>query len=129
MSDTPEAVVARVRELMAKADFELPIGAIKAHAEHADIELDTPIIALIAYEPSHKYAWQPLSDDQRALIVYLVNNAPALVECVEALEGIVDDDDPRVSLAKQRARWTERFDCARKALAALSRAGPGGDAP
>ena len=56
----------RLEELLKQAKFELPIGEIIAHAEHADINLESEIITQVAYEPSHKYSWMPADAKQLA---------------------------------------------------------------
>lgn len=60
------------------------------------------------------------------IVGFMTTQQLVSADLATALQGIVDDDDAGVSLADQRARWTDRMSAARAALnrAALNKATP-----
>lgn len=116
----------RLEELLKQAKFELPIGEIIAHAEHADINLESEIITQVAYEPSHKYSWMPADAKQLELLSAAVNALPKLIEIAKAAEELTDamelefgsSDDDSESLNGCNMKVT--FGQLRRARAALS---------
>ena len=66
---------------------------------------------------------EPTEDPREATATAAIMAASKAM--LDALEGIVADDDRTCSLADQRARWDSRMEAARAAIAAARQEGEG----